>query len=171
MSGNRFYWGLFGATMLLYAVMLVWSVPVLVTGADGLWPFDTHVLGYSHAAATAFLKALSDDARAFYLNVQQPLDTAFPAMLAAVFALTILRLSEYGKTINNALLIAPLLGAIFDYLENGAVSVMLRANTVSVEMADTASLWTQLKFAAILVSLITIVRLLVLHRQKSRRQT
>ena len=71
---RRAVMALFAATIGLYLVMLLWSLPKIAAEAGGLTPFDMRPGGYSLAEARAFLAALSPEGTAFYLGVQHRLD-------------------------------------------------------------------------------------------------
>ena len=76
---KRTFWLTFAATIVVYAIMVVWSLPTITASADGQVPFDLRPLGYSYDEARAFLLALSDEGRHFYTAVQHRLDHIYPA--------------------------------------------------------------------------------------------
>ncbi len=81
------FWIMFAVMLGVYLVMVLWSLPLLMADAGGLPAFDLRPAGYSHDEAQAFLAALSPEGRAFYLDVQQWLDTAYPALLGVVLVM------------------------------------------------------------------------------------
>ena len=76
------FWLMFLVMTGVYLVMALWAIPKIIADAGGLLAFDMRPLGYSFDEASAFLTALSSEGRAFYLNVQQMLDSAYPALFA-----------------------------------------------------------------------------------------
>ena len=70
------------ATLAVYFVMIVWSLPKIASAAGGAMPFDLRPWGYTPNEAEAFLVALSSEGRAFYTDVQLRLDTLYPPLLA-----------------------------------------------------------------------------------------
>lgn len=142
-----------GITALNYAAMLVYSIPKLVSAADGLWPFDLRIRGYSVEDATEYVTTITNEGRLFYLEVQQMLDTFFPALLAISLMITLFRLAPKLP----ALYLFPITGALFDYYENAAVAQILLTNAPDQGLVEMASLLTGVKFAAIAISLLAIL--------------
>ena len=142
------YWLLFVATFAVYAVMVGWTLPAISAAAGGLVPFDLRPSGYTFDAAKAFLAALSPDGKALYLGTQHRLDAAYPALLAATlyFAIAALAPPAWRRWRWLAALVA-VPGALFDYLENAAVTVMLNAGAdgLTPDMVTTADRWTVYK--------------------------
>lgn len=164
MSRRAAFWTLFAATVIVYGVMVLWSLPILSEAADGLIPFDMRPAGYGLSEAQAFLAALPPDAVAFYLGVQHLLDTLYPALLTATlfFAIAALAPARIGGW--RWLLAATALpGAVFDWLENAAVAAMLNAGAdgVTPELVATANRWTVLKSAFTTFAMAVLVVLLV----------
>lgn len=142
-----------GLTLLNYAMMLVYSIPKLIKAANGLWPFDMRVIGYSTEDATAYLTTITPEGRLFYLEVQQMLDTFFPALLAVSLMMALFRLAPKLPV----LYLFPISGALFDYYENAAVGQLLLTDAPDQGLVEMASLLTGLKFASIAMSLLMIL--------------
>ena len=142
-----------GLTALNYAAMLFYSIPTLLSAANGLWPFDLRIMGYSVEDATLYVTTISNEGRLFYLEVQQMLDTFFPALLAISLMITLFRLTPKLPV----LYLFPITGALFDYYENAAVAQILLVNNPDQGLVEMASLLTGLKFAAIALSLLAIL--------------
>ena len=159
------FWLLFAVTMALYAVMVLWSLPVIAKAAAGLMPFDLRPGGYGFDQAQAFLTALPDDGKAFYLNVQQRFDLFYPALLAATlfFAIGLLAPARWGAW-RWVLALTALPGAVFDYLENHAVAGMLQAGAggVTPEIVAAASRWTVLKSQSTAIAMVILLALLLM---------
>jgi len=159
---QRGYCLLFAATLGLFLVMVNWSLPTLRAAAGGLTPFDLRPFGYNAEAAREFLSALGPAGMRFYLSVQQRVDSLYPLLLAVTLILGLRHLSRGRpwpvRILPPAMAAA---GALFDYLENGAVAGMLNAGAAEVtdQMVATASRWTVLKSTA---DAIAITALLVL---------
>ncbi len=158
------FWLLFATTLAVYATMLAWTLPAITAAAGGLAPFDLRPSGYSYDEAKAFLTALSPEGKALYLNVQHKLDAAYPALLAATlfFAIAVLVPKAWGIWRWVIALIA-IPGAVFDYLENIAVAVMLTtgADGLTPAMAATADRWTTAKSWTTTVAMTVLLVLLV----------
>jgi hypothetical protein len=157
------FWVIFAATIVIYAVMVAWSLPIITANAGGLLPFDLRPMGYSFEEASAFVRALSEEGRGFYRAVQHRLDLVYPALLAAVLVLATLLLTPTRWGALRWLLALPALpGMVFDYLENRAVAAMLSAGVdgLTPEMVEQASLWTQLKSGFTTLSMVVVLLLL-----------
>ena len=146
MSGGRLFWAVVVATLAVYAAMLGWSIPAISDAAGGRAVFDMLPAGYSYAEAQAFLAALSPEGADFYLRVQHRLDLIYPALLAISTGWAMVRLAPHWRW-RPALLLAPIPGTVFDYLENRAVAAMLSAGAdgLTPEMVAQASRFSQLK--------------------------
>lgn len=157
------FWLVFAVTLGVYLVMLLWTLPAITAAAGGLTPFDLRPTGYGLDEARAFLAALSPEGTALYRNVQQRLDIAYPALLAATLALAILRLAPAGASC-WLLATTALPGMVFDYLENASVATMLDVGAAALtpELAATASRWTLLKSAFSTLAFAGLLALLAL---------
>ena len=160
------FWGLFGLTLSVYGTMLGWSLPTISTAAGGLVPFDMRPGGYGFDEAHAFLSALSADGKAFYIAVQQKLDFAYPALIALTlfFSIAATATQFLGRwRWVPAVLVVPV--AIFDYLENHAIALMLGAGAVglSPDLVVKASQWTVLKSTMTAAAMIVLLAFLVLQ--------
>lgn len=167
----RLIFWLLSATMAgVYLTMLFWSGPLIMADAEGLFLFDIRLRGYSADEAKAFLAALSDEGRDFYLNVQHRLDSAFPALLAVV--LVIAYAQVFHGWVRWAASTLALAAAGFDYLENAAVAVMLRAGDGLTEaMVTVASQWTERKWIAVGLALLALFEGLVRAWRTKRKAT
>jgi hypothetical protein len=153
------FWTVFAVTMAVYLTIVLWTLPHLQQMAGGLAAFDLRPMGYSPAEARAVVGALGAAGADYYLNVQHWLDTAYPGLMALVLVLAFRWLAR-GWLV-WVLGAGAVIAALFDYLENHAVAVMLRAGPdgLSDVMVESASRWTVLKSAS---STIVFVALLVL---------
>jgi hypothetical protein len=140
--------------------MLLWSLPHLRALSGGLAPFDLRPGGYDLAAAQALLAALGAAGRSYYLNVQQSLDSAYPALYAVVmvWAFRALAPGWWGRLLG----LLALAGAGFDYLENARVAALLRADpgAVTAPMVAAASQATLAKSVAVTAALLVLIALL-----------
>ncbi|SEQ61940.1 hypothetical protein [Thalassovita taeanensis] len=118
------YWVAVAATLGVYAVMVLWTLPEISAQTGELRPFDLRPTGYSSAEARAFLAALSDKGRALYLGPQHWLDLLYPALLAITLAGAV-RALVTPKALQIALITSVMLGMAADYVENTLVARML----------------------------------------------
>lgn len=166
------FWALLAAMTGVYLTMLLWSLPHLSDVSGGLLMFDMRPGGYTPDEAHEILSALGSEGRAFYLNVQHPLDTAYPLLMVLVLTLSFFRV--YPRTLALGMSAIAIAAASFDYLENLAVATMLRTGpeAFSDQLAQTANRWTVLKSGAVTVALTALLIGLALAgwRKWHRRQ-
>lgn len=170
------FWLLVAATVGVYLVMVIETLPSISAEAGGLPPFDMRPGGYGFEEARAFLGALSSEGEALYRNVQHRLDIAFPGLLAATLFFSIAALlpaRTVAARVALALLLLPV--AAFDWLENVAVAGLLTAGAdgITPEMVASASRWTVLKSVASTIAYSLLLVLLVwraVHWWRGRRR-
>jgi len=150
---NKFYKAILAITAINYAMMLFYTMPKLWQASGGMLIFDLRVAGYSTETAQAFLDAISAEGRQLYLTTQHMLDTIFPALLAVSLIVTLYRLAPKLPV----LYLTPIAGALFDYYENAAVREMLLSKVADPALVEMASLLTNLKFASIALSFLSII--------------
>jgi hypothetical protein len=156
------FWTCFTAAMAIYIAMILWSLPVITEAAGGLAPFDMRPFGYTLADAQAFLAAIDPETVKFYRNVQLTLDIFYPALItiSLVLGIYLLLPARFGawRWVIAAL---PLPIALFDYLENNLIGVMLasRPEIVSADLVGAASRWTMLKSSFTTASMLLLVAL------------
>jgi di/tricarboxylate transporter len=151
---------LFAATVGLYLVMVLWSLPRISSEAGGLIPFDMRPLGYGFEEAKAFLAALTPEGKRFYTQVQHRLDLAYPAMMALSLAVALgWAWRDVPRAVVAAMILVAFAGAGFDYLENSMVGAILDAGPdgVTAGMVRAASSASVLKSAATTVAMTLLV--------------
>ena len=74
--------GLLAGNGVLWAVMFFGTLAHLQALAGGAAPFDIRPLGYSYEEARAFLEAIGEQGRAYYLRPELLLDTIYPPFYA-----------------------------------------------------------------------------------------
>jgi hypothetical protein len=142
------FWVSLAATLVLYLVLVLWSLPRISAEAGGAVPFDLRPMGYSFDEAQAFLAALSAEGRAHYLGTQHQLDWIYPALLGTTF------ITGFSLLFRRAVLwvLVPLALSVtaLDWLENMAVAELLRADLGSLQPSAVteASRWSMLKSLA-----------------------
>ncbi len=149
------YWGVFAATLGVYAVMIVWTLPGISQSAGGLPPFDLRPMGYSPDEARAFLSALGPEGRALYSGPQRILDMAYPALLGFVLIGALRHIYAKGWPLTLLVFVA-LVGMGFDYLENMRVALLL-AGDVSDEIIAAASRATVMKSVLTSVAMLAVL--------------
>ena len=140
---------LFIVTMTIYLLMLSYTIPMVESFAPNTAIFDLSPSGYSYQHATSLLKELGSEGRQVYLSRQLPLDFIYPGLFAISYSLLLHWL--FSKSITGTsklfyLAFTPILGGLFDYLENIAIIRMINSfPDVSINLIQTASTFTILK--------------------------
>lgn len=157
-------WGLPIVTALSYAVLVLILAPRLGAETGGLMPFDLRLMGYDHAAAEAYLTAMTPAGQALYLGWIRLNDTIFPILFALTLCLP-LRRWDWPWTI------PALLYGLADLAENWAVARLIRTGP----QVDDGSVWlasniTQAKFGFVTVAIgIAIAGIVSILRRRWRR--
>ena len=152
---------LFIITNLIYASMLMYSLPLVSSYAPELVLFDMSPMGYSYIQAIELLTSLGIDGRNAYLSVQLPLDFIYPGMFSVSYALLITWiLKQYLPKDSKLFFIAfvPLLAGGFDYLENIGIIAMLNSfPDISENLVSSASAFTIVKSGATTVFFVLLI--------------
>ncbi len=156
---------LFIITNLIYASMLMFSLPLVSSYAAELVLFDMSPMGYSYIQAIELLTSLGFDGRNSYLFVQLPIDFIYPGMFSVSYALLITWiLKQYLPKDSKLFFIAfvPLFAGGFDYLENICIIAMLNSfPDISANLVNTASAFTIAKSGATTVFFILLILALI----------
>ncbi|MBL1419348.1 MAG: hypothetical protein COC24_002445 [Alphaproteobacteria bacterium] len=167
-------WAVFIVSNVVFATIILWSLPQLSQIANGLSMFDTRPSGYSLIQAQSIIDGLGKIGVEFYLGTQLWLDFFYPAMFAIAFALFIAKLLQAYQLPNwfkFCLLIAPFLTAVFDYSENHYIALMLQSDLpLTAQLVAMASFATMLKSIASTITQVTwLVLLIIFLIQKFRK--
>jgi hypothetical protein len=140
----------------LWAVMFFGTLAHLQALA-GAAPFDIRPLGYSYEEAQAFLGAIGEQGRAYYLNPELLLDTVYPPFYALSRGLALWWLTMPGRLYDGAvprrwrwtLVAFPVVMASCDGVENVCIAKMLWTwPDLSPGLVQVSSLATRVKFMA-----------------------
>ncbi|NRB41484.1 MAG: hypothetical protein HRU20_23935 [Pseudomonadales bacterium] len=152
---------LFIITNLIYASMLMYSLPLVSSYAPELVLFDMSPMGYSYIQAIELLTSLGVDGRNAYLSVQLPLDFIYPGMFSVSYALLITwMLKQYLPKDSKLFFIAfvPFLAGGFDYLENISIIAMLVSfPDISENLVSSASVFTIVKSGATTIFFVLLI--------------
>lgn len=115
-------------SMSVYLLMILYSIPLVSEYAPEMMLFDVSPAGYTYDYAVSLLTQLGTEGRGLYLSLQLPLDFVYPLSFAISHALIICwLLDKSGVTSPFAsyACLLPVIGCLFDYSENIAISSML----------------------------------------------
>jgi len=165
-------------TAVLWAVLILETVPHLQGLADGADPFDLRWRGYNDEAARAYLGALGPVGRAYYLVPELALDTFFPPLYAASRALALWWLTKPGRVVTGTvpaawrwtLVALPVAELILDWGENAGITTMLWSwPDLSPALVRATSLATQLKFLTVVLTEPALIVLAVMALLRWRK--
>ena len=131
-----------------------------ITAVSGQVPFDMRPTGYGPTEAVTLLNALGVEGRSYYLSHQIALDTAYPATLAITLIATIFWLGQRlpdRKLVRIGIALS-VLSALFDYIENLAIMVMIWSwPEVSTALVYAASSATVLKSLSTTLAVLLVI--------------
>jgi len=165
----RMFWVVLVSMLAAWLAMNFWTAPRIEELSGGSRLLDMRLTGYSFAEAQSFFAAIGEEGVSLYLGWQLWLDMIFPPLLGAVLFLSYRRLFPGFPGLAIGML--SMAFVVVDYLENFAISAMLRAgpDALTPEMVATAHQWTITKWSLALCGLLTLIVGVVLRlRIKSR---
>lgn len=158
---KAFLW--LAASQIVYFTMLIVTIPAIQDKANGMKIFDLMAAGYSPQYVASFLESIGEKGRNIYLMNQIPLDLLNPGLMAVTGAIII---TLFSKKINHRLgviIFIPIFGAVFDYLENAMVAVMLISfPNVPTSIVMISSIFTILKMVLDTLYLVLLMVLFVM---------
>jgi len=116
-------------TMAVYLFMLFYSIPKVESFAPKLALFDLSPSGYSYEHAILLLESLGKTGRNLYLSLQLPADFFYPGLFAISYSLLlnwVFKKSFNSKSNIFYLTFVPVIGGLFDYLENICILRMIK---------------------------------------------
>ncbi len=166
---------LFLATNLVYATMLLKTIPAVMTHSEGMKLLDMMPMGYNSDYVNTLFSALGESGRSIYLSTQIPLDMVYPFLFAISYSLIILHLLRKFTSINQSIFYLswiPIIAGISDYLENvGIISMLSSYPDLSSFQTSGTNVFTIIKSLSTtvyFVSLLIILLALLFLRIKKR---
>ena len=159
--------GLFILTNLVYAFMLMVTIPKTMAFANGMKLLDMMPAGYDFNYVKKLFNALDDIGRETYLTSQIPVDMIYPLLFGISYCLV---MGYFLKKINKLhtpfiyLCLLPIVAGIADYLENmGIITMLNNYPDITETMVLTSSIFSIIKsistsmfFVALLIILILL---------------
>ena len=115
-------------SLIVYFVMLFYTIPAVQSYAPEMKVFDLLPTGYSYDYAMKLLSSLGEEGRGEYLYIQLPLDFIYPALFSISSSLLLawLFLKRYNRESKiYYLCCVPIFAGLFDYLENIMVAILV----------------------------------------------
>ena len=159
--------GLFIITNLVYAFMLMVTIPKTMEFANGMKLLDMMPTGYDFNYVNKLFSTLGDIGRETYLTSQIPVDMIYPLLFGISYCLV---MAYFLKKINKLktpfiyLCLLPIIAGIADYSENIGIITMLNSypdfteTTVNITSMFSVikSISTSIFFISLIVVLIPI---------------
>jgi hypothetical protein len=154
---------------IVYAIMIVVTIPALTKYSHGIKILDMMPTGYDIHYVNTLFNALGTLGRAYYLYRQLPLDLIYPALFGIssclVLAYFLNRLGTFGGKLFYLCLL-PLFSGLFDYGENFGIISMLKAypNITAVQVQTTSifsiikSVLTTIYFLILVILLLAVAK-------------
>lgn len=134
----------FIGALIIYVLMLFYSIPKIEDYAQGMKILDLLPSGYTYEYVMSLFDKLGEVGRNLYLYLQLPLDFIYPGLFAISCSLLLFWL--YLKVINKNskvfyLCLAPFVAGVFDYVENMNILYMLISypNLTELQVAITST--------------------------------
>lgn len=141
--------GFFIPAMVVYAIMLLYTIPRVEQYAPEMRLFDLSPTGYSFVYAIELLRVLGVKGRDLYMYQQLPLDFIYPGLFAVSCCLVLSWLFAKSLNANSKmffLCFVPVAAGLFDYLENiGIVRMLISYPNVAESLVSITSFLTILK--------------------------
>ena len=157
---------LFLLTNLIYAFMLIITIPKTMTFSNGLKLLDMMPTGYDSDYINALFKALGDNGRYVYLYNQIPIDMIYPLFFGITYCLI---LAYFLNKLNNLkssffyLCLLPLIAGLFDYMENiGIITMLINYPNNSQNLMKSANLFTIIKSMTTTVYFLCLIIILII---------
>ncbi|MFK5855179.1 MAG: hypothetical protein QM503_03535 [Bacteroidota bacterium] len=158
---------LFILTSIIYATMLIITIPKLMEFSNGMKLLDMMPTGYDSDYILTLFSTLGEEGRQFYLFKQIPIDMVYPGLFAISYCLII---AYFLKKLNKLdspyfyLSMLPIIAGLADYLENIGIITMLNnyPNILQFSMNATnifsiiKSMTTSVYFVALIIVLIVL---------------
>ena len=161
---------LFVGINIVFAVMLLVTIPQVMVFADGMKLLDVLPFGYEAQYVQLLFDFLGEEGRHAYLTRQLPLDMIYPGLFAISYSLiTVCFLSKMGKFKGWAVNLAfiPVVVGLTDYLENAGIITMLlkypNQTSLMVELTSTFSVVKAMSTTVYFVSLMVVLVCLCCH--------
>ena len=165
---------LFLLTNIVYAYMLLVTIPATMEFSNGLQLLDMMPVGYDLEYVNTLFHSLGDTGRQMYLTKQIPVDMIYPLLFgisyAAVLAYFLLKLPKPNPKYLYLCLL-PVIAGIADYLENiGIISMLNTYPNVTETTVNITSMFSVIKSSATSIYFLTLIVVLIVlgvRRMKS----
>lgn len=171
---------LFILTNIIYAIMLIVTIPKTMAFSNGMKLLDMMPTGYDSEYVHTLFETLGANGRAVYLYHQIPVDMVYPFLFGISYCLLIAYFLKKLNKLNSAFFYVcflPIIAGIADYLENFGIINMLNKyphlSQISIDATNVfsivKSMATTIYFVALMITLLLFGIKAVTTRKTSAR--
>ncbi len=157
---------LFVITNLIYAFMLLVTIPKTVAYSGGMKLLDMMPQGYDSEYVNELFSKLGKEGRDVYLFNQIPVDMIYPFLFGITYSLLIAYFLKKLDKLNNHffyLCLIPIIAGIADYLENiGIVTMLNDYPDLSVVHISTTNIFSIIKSVSTTLFFIVLIVIIIL---------
>lgn len=168
----------FVITNIVYAIMLLVTIPKTMTFSNGLKLLDMMPLGYDSEYINRLFETLGDTGRYVYLTNQLPVDMIYPFLFGVSYCLLIGYFLKKLNKLNSPffyLCFLPIIAGIADYAENFGIITMLNnypnLSQISMDATNIFTLVKSMTTTAFFLALIITLLVLGIKTIKERSNT
>ena len=161
--------------IVVYFIMLLYTIPQVSAYAQGIAIFDILPSGYSFEYAIKLLDALGSEGREVYLYRQLPLDFIYPGLFAISCCLLLSWIFLKTQKTNSKIFYLcsiPIAAGLFDYFENVLIiNILTSYPNVSEFTVSFASVITITKSTLTMIFFLILIIGVLLKLKKKRGRT
>ena len=167
---------LFLLTNVVYAAMLLVTIPKVMDFAHGMNLLDMMPMGYNLEYVHSLFQALGSEGRKAYLYQQIPLDMIYPFFFGISYCLVLAYFLDKLNRLKSPfvyLCLLPLIAGVADYLENfGVIALLNNYPEISNRMVTMTSIFSLIKsvcttiYFFILTTSLVAVGIRILRKKK-----
>ncbi|MCR9289168.1 MAG: hypothetical protein NXI23_17470 [Bacteroidetes bacterium] len=167
---------LFVLTNIIYAFMLIITIPKTMGFSNGMKLLDMMPTGYNFEYINTLFDTLGEKGREVYLYNQIPVDMIYPFLFGISYCLLIAYFLKKLNKLNSPffyLCLLPLVAGIADYFENfGIISMLNSYPDLSLFSTTATNIFTILKSMTTTIYMVAlIITLIVLGLKTIKRKT
>ena len=165
---------LFVLTNLIYAIMLIVTIPKTMAFSNGMKLLDMMPMGYDSEYINSLFEALGENGRQVYLYSQLPVDMIYPFLFGISYCLLIgyfLKKLNKSNSVFFYLCFLPIIAGIADYLENiGIITMLNDYPNLSQTSMDVTSIFSVVKSMTTTVFFVALIITLVMLGIKTMKK-
>ncbi len=156
---------LFILTNIVYAIMLVFTIPHVMNFSGGIKLLDMMPMGYDIEYIQSLFNALGDEGRLAYLVIQIRVDMIYPLLFAVSNSLLMVYLlKQINKSTSSLfyLSLIPVVAGVADYLENFGICTLIKSYPdLSQTVAETTNIFSLIKSMSTSVFFVSLIVVLI----------